>query len=227
MRTRAAQDVGRHALRRAEIGLAIVRIGLARDRLRRQRDEFQRAFIDQAVDHAGRDAGILRGFGLRCAAARRRAPRARGGAPASCAAAAGRQAAPRRARAPGRDVAHAQRHAQHHAARRRACSSRPSRRSCAAPPERRVVELRRDVLEAIVQAGLDRDVSAQTTPVASRGPSGTATMSPACEVESARYAVGIGVVERDRHQNVDDARCHAGWQTRGGLKEGGTKRAGL
>ncbi len=64
LRDGAAQDVGRHALRAGQFGLAVVGIGLARDRLGRQRDDFERAFVDKAVDHAGRDAGVLRGFGL-------------------------------------------------------------------------------------------------------------------------------------------------------------------
>ena len=45
-------------------GCAIVGIGLARDRLGRQRHDFERAFVDQAVDDAGRHARILGGFGL-------------------------------------------------------------------------------------------------------------------------------------------------------------------
>ena len=76
--------------------------------------------------------------------------------------------------------------------------------------ERREVELLLDVLQAVVQAGPDRHLSAQTTPSASRGPSGTATMSPTVQVESRRHAVRIGLVEGDRHQNIDDALCHAG-----------------
>ena len=64
VRDGAAQDVGRHALRAGQLGLAVAGIGLARDRLGRQRDDFERAFVDEPVDHAGRNAGILGGFGF-------------------------------------------------------------------------------------------------------------------------------------------------------------------
>ena len=60
----AAQDVGCHALRPGQLGLAVIRIGLARDGLWREGDDFERAFVDQPVDHAGRDAGVLAGFRL-------------------------------------------------------------------------------------------------------------------------------------------------------------------
>ena len=48
--------------------------------------------------------------------------------------------------------------------------------------ERRHVELVLDVLEPVVRRGLGLGLSAHTTPIASRAPSGTDTMSPGASV---------------------------------------------
>ena len=201
---RAAQDVGRHALRSGELGLAIVRIGLARDRLGRQRDRFERAFVDQPVDHADRDAGILRGLGLgaqqavfqrgeHAAARRRQALRRRAG-----------KAHPD-ALALGPEIAHAQGHAQHHAARGERVVRHPVDEAAQLLVQRRIVELRRDVFQAIVQAGLHRHVVRPHHAERLARPERHRHDIADREAEFVRRAVRIGVVERDRHQNVDDA----------------------
>ena len=130
---RCFQCRGGGALAGDEFGLGKIRIGFFRDRLRRQHDRFERALIDQAVDHARTDAGFARRLALcpRHAVGEKRehaGPRAR-----SCAAAAGRQAARRRVRARRRDARPC---ADTCAAPCRAnspCNSPPNRRSCATP----------------------------------------------------------------------------------------------
>ena len=206
---RAAQDVGRHALRAGQLGLAITRIGLACDRLGRQRDDFQRAFVDQPIDHAGRDAGVLRGFGLGAQQAicerRHHAPARR------------RHALRRRTRKPHRDalalgakLAHAQRHAQHHAARRQRVVRDPVDEPAQLLAQRRIIERRLDILQPVVQARPHRDIvgpyHADGFGIPERHRDEVADM----QVQLRRGAVRIGMIERDRHQNVDDALCHAG-----------------
>ena len=94
-------------------------------------------------------------------------------------AAAGRPAARRPARAPGRDFAHAQAHAQHHAARAQRVVRHPVDELAQLRLERRIVELaaRRPSGGCRGRAAMVTS-SAQTTPMTSRAPSGTATISP-------------------------------------------------
>ena len=205
---RAAQDIGRHALRRGELGLAIVWVGLARDRLGRQRDGFERAFVDQPVDDADRDAGVLGSFGFGSqhavfersehAPARRRQTLRRWTGETH-----------RDALALRTEIAHAQGHAQHHAARGQRVARHPVDEAAQLFVQWRIVELRRDILQAIVQAGLDRDVVGPYDADRLAGPERHRHDIADGEAELVRRAVRIGVVERDRHQNVDDA-CHAG-----------------
>ena len=55
---RGAQRVGRGQLRQNEVGRAEIRIGRQRHGIGRQHQRFQRAFVDQPVDHAGGNAGL-------------------------------------------------------------------------------------------------------------------------------------------------------------------------
>ena len=120
------------ALVGGQVGLGEIGIGLLRDRLGRQHHGFERAFVDQAVDHACADACFARrlafcahhtvGKKLQHALPRTgHARRRRSGKFYADALALGAEM-----------LAHAQAHAQHHAARTTPCSSPPSRRSCAA-----------------------------------------------------------------------------------------------
>ena len=113
---RGAQRVGGGQLQQREIGFLKIRVRRPRHRFGRQHDRLQRAFVDQPVDHAGADAGFLRGLAFRArepigeqrqhARARRRHALRRGPRqPHADALAAGAEMFP-----------HAQRHAQHHAA---------------------------------------------------------------------------------------------------------------
>ena len=91
----------------------------------------QRAFVDQAVDDAGGDAGLARGFAFARAPCRRREAPARGRAPPSCVAARRRRDARRRARARRRDARPCAGTCAKPCRATPACSSPPSRRSCA------------------------------------------------------------------------------------------------
>ncbi len=61
---RGAQSVGGGELAERKFRLAEIRIGRLRHRLRRQHHGFQRALVDQPVDHARRDARLARGIAL-------------------------------------------------------------------------------------------------------------------------------------------------------------------
>ena len=100
---------------------------------RRHRLDRQRALVDEAVDHAGADAGFPAPLRTSRAAGRPTAPRSRAAAPASCAAAARRPAARRAAPARGRDSRPCAASCAAPCRAPTACSWRPSRRSCAAP----------------------------------------------------------------------------------------------
>ena len=76
--------------------------------------------------------------------------------------------------------------------------------------QRRIAELRLDILQPIVQSGPHRHVvgphHADGLGLPERHRDKVADM----QIELRRRTVGVGVIERDRHQNVDDALCHAG-----------------
>ena len=207
MGDRGAQDVGRHALRGGELRIAVVGIRLARDRLGRKRHDLKRALVDQAVDHAGRHAGILRGLGFRAqqpvgerihrAAACRREPLRRPPGKTH-----------RDALALRPEFAHPQRHAQHRAARGQCVVRHPVDELAQLGLERRYVELGVDVLQAIVQAGIDRDVARPHHADGLALPQRHRDHVAGLQREVGRRAVRIGAVERDRHQDVDDALRH-------------------
>ena len=160
---------------------------------RRQHQRLQRAFVDQSVDHAGRDAGFLRGIApcARHAVGEQVAARAR--APPSCAAAAGRRAARRRARAPGRDARPCAAPCAAPCRARRACSPRPSRRIGAAPAQRRHIELaRRRPSAGYAGRGAALPLAPDHAGIFARARAARATKSPGASVNARRHAVGIG-----------------------------------
>ena len=206
---RGAQRVGGGELAEREFGLAEIRIGRLRHRLRRQHHRLQRALVDQPVEHAGADTGFARGiaFGahelvgkkLQHAGARRRHARGCN----SCKPHA--DALARRAEM----LSPAQRHAQHHAARRQRVVGDPIDEFAQLGFQRRHVELVRHVLHAVVQArigigvlgpdhahGLAARAERHAHQVAGR------------QRKALRHPVGIGLVQRHRHQNVDKACGH-------------------
>ena len=61
---RSAQRIGSGELTERKFRLAEIRIGRSRYRLRRQHHRLQRAFVDQAVDHAGGNTGFACGVAL-------------------------------------------------------------------------------------------------------------------------------------------------------------------
>ena len=105
-----------------------------------------------------------------------------------------------------------------------ACSPRPSRRSCAAPAAaaaRRAccsTSLRRLSSRGLGVGFVGPDDARCIRAV----PSGTRDEIAGRELHAGRHAIGIGLVERDRHQHVDDALCHGtvGRRIRGQLTEG-------
>jgi hypothetical protein len=105
--------------------------------------------------------------------------------------------------------AHPQRHAQHHAARGQGVVGDPVDQAAQFLLQRRHVELFADVLQAVVQTWIgigvfrpdDRDHLAR--------PQRHADDVAGLQLHAARHPVGIVLIERDRHQHVDDAgrRC--------------------
>ncbi|MEY9106359.1 hypothetical protein ABH999_002555 [Bradyrhizobium yuanmingense] len=192
-------------LQRRKIRPAEFRIGCRRRRRRRHWLNRERAFIDEAVDHARGDAGLLGRLGLavqqpvrqqrdnalarRCQALRRIAGQAHAGAH------------PLRAEI----FAHAQAHAQHHAARAQRVVCDPVHHRAQLRLERRNVELLADLLEAVMQARIGIGVLApdhgQHLARTERHTDEIASL----QLHAARHLVGIGLVERDRHQHIDHA----------------------
>ena len=201
-----AQLVCRRALCAVKIRSHKIGIGQSCHRLRRQYQALQRAFIDQTIDDRRRNRGGLRDLAL-CArkgvGKKREHAFARGG-----------HARRRRTRKPHADalargpemLTHAQGHAQHHAPRRQRVAGDPINEPAQFCLERRDVELVLDLSHAVVQAGLDLDpVGPDHTDRRAR-PQRHADQVPRREIEIARHAVGIGMVERDRHEHIDKAR---------------------
>ena len=203
-----AQRIRRGQLREHEIRLAEIRIGRQRHRLRRQHHRHQRALVDQPVDDAGRDARLARGVALgarqaigeemqHAHARRRHARRRRPAEPHADALAAGPEM-----------LAHAQRHAQHHAARAERVIGDPVDEAAQLALERRHVELAGDVLHAVVQARIGRGVVGpdHAHAFAARAQRHRDEIAGRERRVPRRHPVGIGLVERHRHQDVDDVR---------------------
>ena len=114
----AAQFIRGGALRRNEVGRRKVRVGRPRDGLGRQHQGFKRPLVDEAVDHAGRHAGLLRhvAFPPRQAVGQDREHPLTGRGHARRRRSGKAHADPLARRT--EMFAHAQRHPQHHAARR-------------------------------------------------------------------------------------------------------------
>ena len=200
-----------HRIHRGALLARKLRLGERRvGRRRRQRARHclggQRAFIDEAVDHAGADAGLLGGFGFAVQQAigqnldqppprRRHALRRLAYQPHA-------QPHPLGAEM----LAHPQRHAQHHAARRQRVVGNPVDQLAQFVLERRHVELFADVLEAIVQARIGVGVFRPHYGHDLARPQRHADHVARRQIHAARHAVGIGLIERDRHQHIDHAR---------------------
>ncbi len=191
-----------------KFGLNEIRIGPFRDRLRRQHHGRQRAFIDQAVDDASRDAGLARGFAL--------AARHTFGKKREHALPRRRHAGRRRASQTHADtlalvaemLAHAQAHAQHHAARIHRVICHPIDKAAQLGLKRREFEFLLDILEPIVEPDIGlrilRPHHGGCLPRAERHADDVARG----ERKPVRHPVRIGPVERDRDQNIDDALFH-------------------
>ena len=183
-----------------------MRIGRRRRQRRRHRLDRQRPLVDQTVDHAGTDAGLPRRLGFAVQQAVRQHLD---------------QPPPRRRQTPRRFAdqphaqphpfgpeifAHPQGHPQHHAARGECVIGDPVDEAAQFLSQRRHVELFADILQAIVQArigiGVFRPHHRDHLARAERHADDVAGL----QLHAARHAVGIGLIERNRHQHVDDAR---------------------
>ena len=129
---------------------------------------------------------------------------------------------PTRSRAGPEMFAHAQRHAQHHAARGQRVARHPIDELAHLGLERRHVELAVDILQAVVQARIGIRVV---------GPDHAGGLAARAQrhgdhvagrkIEPGRHPIGIGLVERHRHQNIDNT-CGHGERLAdsGGLRKG-------
>ncbi len=205
---RLAQRIGSRTLRRREVRLREFGIGRGRDRIGRQHQCFQRALVDQPVDDADRHPGLFRdlafaahetvGANRQHAIARRRhALRMRTGKPHP-------DAFARRAEM----LAHAQRHPHDHPARRQRVVGHPVHELAQLTLQRRHVELVGNILEPVVEPWIRAFVlhphHAQRLACAE----GHGHDIAGRHLHPGRHHIGIGLVERDRHQDIDDAAFH-------------------
>ena len=204
------QFIGGGFLIGGEIGGDKIRVGFFRDRLGRQHQRLQRALVDQAVNHAHGDAELARRVALAAsdtvAKKFKHAPARRGHA--------------RRRRAGhahtdplafGAEMfAHAQAHAQHHAARGHGVIGHPIDEVAQLVLERRQIELFLDVLEPVVEPriglGVLRPDHCGRLARAERHGHDVAGR----QRQRLRHPVGIGPVEGDRDEDIDHAFGHVG-----------------
>jgi hypothetical protein len=203
-----AQGINRRSLRRRQIGPREIGIGRGRDRIGRQHQRLERALVDQPVDHADRHPGLLRDLALAAdepigtdrqhAIARRRHPFGMR---------AGEAHADAFARRPEM-FTHAQRHTHDHAARRERVVRDPVDEFAQLGLQRRHVELVGDVLEAVVEARVGIVVLGPHHPQRLARPEWHGHDVARRHLHAGRHHIGIGLVERDRHQDIDDSAFH-------------------
>ena len=217
--------IHRRALLPGKFRLRIGGIGHRRRQRRRHRLGLKGALIDQPVDHARTDAGFPRGFGLGV----QQAVRQHVNHPPPC-----RRQAPRRlADQPHTEphplraeiFAHPQRHAQHHAARRERVVGNPIDERAQFLLQRRHVELLADILQAIMQARIGIGVLRPHHGHHFARPQRHADDIAGLQLHAARHAIGIGLIESDRQQHIDDARRCGG--SRAGARRRVHQESGL
>ncbi len=209
----AARSQGTHgidgrALLAGELGLRIGWIGRRRRRCVRHRLRRQRALVDQAIDHARGHAGFMRGLALamqqaigqhgdhppprRCQPLRRRTDESHA-----------------KAHALGSEpLAHAQAHPQNHAARRQCIIGDPIDQRPQLTLERRHVQLLRNILQPVVQPRIGIGVLAPDHREHLARTERHADNIAGRKRHPPRHTVGIGLVQRDRNQHIDDSsRC--------------------
>ena len=202
-----AQRGGGLGLRRAQVRHGKVRTGRARDRLGRKRRGLQCPLIHKPVDHAGRDAGFLDNIALGVEQAvgeqrqdffarRRHAQGNRPGEP---------HRDPRALRP--ELLAHAQRHAQHHAAGAERVIGDPIDEISQLRLERRDFELLGHVFEPIVEPRPRHAVAPHRAGRFAR-PQRHAHEIAGRKLEPRRHPIGIGLIEGDRHEDVDNLLGH-------------------
>ena len=183
-------------------------IGRLRHRLGRQHHGLQSAFVDQAVDYTGAHPGLARGVGL---AAHHAVGQQRQHAPARAGQPFGRRAVKPHAEplAFGAEMlAHAQAHAQHHAARAERVICHPIDEAAQLGLERRELQLLLDVFEPVIEARIGLGVLGPHDAGGFARPERHGHNIARGELKLRRRAIGIGPVQRDRHQHVHDPFRH-------------------
>ena len=184
-------------------------IGPFRDRFRRQHQCFERALVDQAVDHAGADAGFAGciAFAAQHSVCKKRqhplprrghALRGRAGKAHADALALGAEM-----------LAHAQAHPQHHAARGDRVVRDPVDEAAQLGAQRRQFELFLNVLEAVVEPRIGLRVLRPDHGSGLAGAERHADDIARRKLKRLGHPVGIGPVKRDRDQDIDDTADHA------------------
>ena len=105
-------------------------------------------------------------------------------------------------------LAHAQAHAQHHAARAERVARDPIDEAAQFLLERRDVELLLDLLHAVVESRIGIEILGPYHGGRLARPKGDAHEIAGCELHAVGHPVGIGLVEGDRDQYIDDAPRH-------------------
>ncbi len=199
-----AQRIGRRPLIARERGRGKVGVGRARHRLRRQHQALQHALVDQPIDDARRNAGAVGDLAL--------AARQPVGEKREHAAARWRHTLRQCPRKPYTNtlarrpevLPHTKRHPQHHAARTQRVAGYPVHEFAQLRLQRRDIELVRYLLEPVVQAGADLDI---VGPDHARGlarPQRHADEVAHLQRQGVGDPVGIGVIERDRNQDINE-----------------------
>jgi hypothetical protein len=184
--------------------------GCAKYRLGGQHNGFKRAFVDQPVHHAGADARLERGLALaphhaigeefeHAAARFGHTLRRRAGKTHADALALGTQV-----------LAHAQAHAQHHAARAQRVVRDPIDEATQFGPQWRQFEFFLDVFQAIVEARIGLRIFRPHHRGRLAGAKRHRHDVAGRERKLVRHPVGIGPIEGDRNEDIDDALGHAG-----------------
>ncbi len=210
---RAGQRVGRGALIGRQRLKGEIGIERRRGRLSRQGDGFERAVVDEAVDHARAAGG---GLGQRRLGQRRRIGQRRQHARARRRQAKRRLAGGAKGEARRRRddrLGGARRHAQHHAARRQGPARHPVDEIAQRFAQRREIADFGDRLEIVAARFARRPDDADGAARSQRRGDELSRRQAPC----GRSAIAVGGVDRDRREHVDDdaslrvRRAFAGW----------------
>ena len=209
-----AQCICRDALRGRKVRAGKIRIGHPCNRLRRQRQGFQSAFFDEAVNDPGRDPRGLRNLALR--AGNTVSEQSEHALPCGCQPLWWRPDKSHTDMLARRTemLAHAQRHAQNHSTRRKRVIGNPVYEAPQLGLERRQIELFLYILEAVVKSRVYCNLIVPYDACCCADPERDADDIAGAQLQIARHAVRIGLVQCDRHEHIHTAhraeRCGRG-----------------